>query len=100
VIVDRVSRQFISTVNGVIFDQFNRLGIELQHDMPDIEKFENYIFNMEEQLPQIHDLLKNTTRDAVSAQDLIHKAQLKMPTAKQSIADGLTTVNRTLTFLD
>lgn len=100
VIVDRVSRQFISTVNGVIFDQFNRLGIELQHDMPDIEKFENYIFNMEEQLPHIHDLLKSTTRDAASAQDLIHKAQKKMPTVKQSVADGLTTVNRTLTFLD
>ncbi|WP_060204973.1 YhgE/Pip domain-containing protein [Sporosarcina koreensis] len=100
VIVDRVSRQFISTVNGVIFDQFNQLGIELQHDMPDIEKFENYIFDMEEQLPHIHDLLKSTTRDAVSAQDLIHKAQKKMPTAKQSIADGLTTVNHTLSFLD
>lgn len=100
VIVDRVSRQFISTVNGVIFDQLNGLGIELQHDMPDIEKFENYIFNMEEQLPHIHDLLKSTTRDAASAQDLIHKAQKKMPTVKQSVADGLTTVNRTLTFLD
>lgn len=100
VIVDRVSRQFISTVNGVIFDQFNQLGIELQHDMPDIEKFENYIFDMEAQLPHIHDLLKSTTRDAASAQDLIHKAQKKMPTAKQSIADGLTTVNHTLSFLD
>lgn len=99
-IVDKVSREFISTVNGIIFDLFNQLGIELQRDMPDIEKFENYIFDMEKQLPQIHDLLKSTTRDAVSAQDLIHKAQKKMPTAKQSIADGLATVNHTLSFLD
>src|SRR5690606_12281657 len=100
VIVDKVSRQFISTVNGVIFDLFNQLGIELQHDLPDIEKFENYIFDMEKQLPHIHDVLKSTTRDAASAQDLIHKAQGKVPTAKQSIEDGLTTVNHTLTFLD
>lgn len=100
VIVEKVSSQFISTVNGVIFDLFNQLGIELQQDMPDIKQFEKYIFDMEKDLPNIHDLLKSTTRDAVSAQDLIHEAQGKIPTAKQSITDGLTTVNRALTFLD
>ncbi|GEN84815.1 phage infection protein [Sporosarcina luteola] len=100
VIVEKVSSQFISTVNGVIFDLFNQLGIELQQDMPDIKQFEKYIFDIEKDLPNIHDLLKGTTRDAVSAQDLIHEAQGKIPTAKQSITDGLTTVNRALTFLD
>lgn len=100
VIVEKVSSQFVSTVNGVIFDLFNQLGIELQQNMPDIKQFEKYIFDMEKDLPNIHDLLKSTTRDAVSAQDLIHEAQGKIPTAKQSITDGLTTVNRTLTFLD
>lgn len=36
VIVDKVSRRFISTVNGVVLDLFNELGIEIEKDLPDI----------------------------------------------------------------
>lgn len=100
VIVEKVSSQFISTVDGIIFDLFNRLGIELQQDLPDIKKFESYIFDVEKQLPHIYNLLKNTADDTKSAQGLINKAQGKMPSTKHSVSEGLTTVNRTIIFLD
>src|SRR5699024_3898732 len=60
VIVDKISSKFISTVNGVIFDIFNQIGIELQSNVPDIEKFEDYVFTIEEKLPKVHKVLKET----------------------------------------
>src|SRR5690606_16815240 len=53
VIVDQVSSKFISTVNGIIFEIFNEIGIELESELPDIEKFEEYLFTLEEHLPDI-----------------------------------------------
>lgn len=47
-IVEQISSNFISTVNGIIFEIFNELGIEIEENMPDIEKFEDYIFSLEE----------------------------------------------------
>ncbi|MDV2887696.1 hypothetical protein RYX45_21235, partial [Alkalihalophilus pseudofirmus] len=37
-IKDEISKNFVKTANGVIFDIFNQLGIELQKNLPDIEK--------------------------------------------------------------
>ncbi|MBE1554201.1 YhgE/Pip domain-containing protein [Sporosarcina limicola] len=100
VIVDKVSREFTATVNGVIFDMFNSLGLELQQDLPDIEKFESYIFELEKGLPGIHNLLKDSLTDLKSAQTIIVKIQKMMPEANQMTADGLDTVNRTIDFLN
>src|SRR5699024_2773966 len=63
VIVEQISSQFIATVNGIIFEIFNQIGIELEADLPDIKQFESYIFTLEENLPEIHDLLINTDHD-------------------------------------
>src|SRR5699024_11014389 len=64
VIVEEISSEFISTVNGVIFDMFNQIGLELEEEQPDIEKFQEYIFTLEEELPGIHDTLTETDEDA------------------------------------
>src|SRR5699024_8354162 len=39
VIVEQISSNFISTVNGVIFDMFNDIGLEIEKDLPVIELF-------------------------------------------------------------
>ena len=99
-IVETVSKEFTSTVNKVIFDMFNKLGIELQTDLPDIEKFEQYVFSMEEKLPGVRKLLESVLTDADQAQALLSQAENKMPEAKRLTAEGLSTVNRTLGYLD
>src|SRR5699024_6330602 len=57
VIVEEISSEFISTVNGIIFEMFNDIGLELEESIPDIELFEEYVFTLEEELPNIHDKL-------------------------------------------
>ncbi|MGG0643086.1 YhgE/Pip domain-containing protein [Sporosarcina gallistercoris] len=100
VIVDKVSSQFISTVNGVIFDMLNKLGLELEQDLPDVQKFENYVFEAEKSLPEIYDLLNRGLADATDAQTVIHEAQGKLPEAKQVTDDGLGQINRTVSYLN
>ncbi|WP_179860764.1 YhgE/Pip domain-containing protein [Sporosarcina koreensis] len=100
VIVDKVSSQFVSTVNGVIFDMLNSLGLELEKDLPDVKKFENYIFEAEKSLPEIYDLLNRGLTDAADAQNVIHDAQSKLPAAQQITDDGLGQINRVVTYLD
>ncbi|WP_432355623.1 YhgE/Pip family protein [Sporosarcina sp. A2] len=100
VIVDKVSSQFVSTVNGVIFDMLNTLGLELEADLPDVKRFENYIFEAEKSLPEIYNLLNRGLGDATDAQAIIHEAQGKLPKATQVTEDGLAQINRTVAYLN
>src|SRR5690625_4027130 len=98
-IVQHISSEFISTVNGVIFDIFNELGIEIEENLPDIEQFEDYIFEIEDKLPEINKILNESLTDATNAQDVVKKAQGLIPEAKQATNDGLETIDDTTAFL-
>ena len=99
VIVQEVSSQFISSVNGIIFDLFNDLGIEIESNLPDIQNFENYVFKMEQELPAIYKLLSGVQKDATSAQKFITKAKSIVPRAEQITTEGLSSIEKTLNFL-
>jgi putative membrane protein len=98
-IVDKITGSFISTVNGTIFELFNELGIEIEKDLPDIKRFEDYVFKVEEKLPEIGVVLNDSLSDAESAKRIIHKAQAGIPDAKRLTNQGLVTINQTTAFL-
>ncbi len=100
VIVEEISSEFISTVNGVIFDMFNEIGLELEADLPDIEQFKDYIFTVEESLPEVHELLAETDNDASEAKKLIADVLDKIPEAESVAGEGLETINSTLTHVN
>ncbi|USK50492.1 YhgE/Pip domain-containing protein [Bacillus sp. CMF12] len=99
-IVDAVTSNFISTVNGTIFEKFNELGMEIEKDLPDIKRFEEYVFQMEEKLPEIHSLLSSSLSDAENAKKMIDKAQALVPDAKRATGSGLQTINETMKFIN
>lgn len=99
-IVDTVTSNFISSVNGTIFERFNELGLEIEKDLPDIKRFEEYVFQIEEKLPEIHSLLSSSLSDAENAKIMIDKAQALVPEAKSATGNGLQTINETMTFLN
>jgi putative membrane protein len=98
-IVDKITGSFISTVNGTIFELFNELGIEIQKDLPDIKRFEDYVFTVNRNLPGIGDALNGSLSDAESAKRIIQKAQAEIPDVKRVTNQGLDTINRTTDFL-
>ncbi|SFM33586.1 putative membrane protein [Gracilibacillus orientalis] len=99
VIVEEISSSFISTVNGVIFDMFNQVGIELENSQPDIIKFEDYIFTIEEKLPEIKNILDESLADAENAEGMISDANSLIPKVEGATNQGLSTVNETLDFI-
>src|SRR5699024_11178531 len=96
VIVDDISSEFISTVNGVIFDMFNDIGLELEEELPDNQLVIDYVCTLEEELPVIHETLTNTDDDATEAKDIIHDVLGKVPETKEEVDEGLSTINSTL----
>lgn len=99
VIAEDISKNFISTVNGVIFEMFNDIGLELEKDLPDIERFENYIFELEERLPEIHETLTGTLLDADEAESMISRAQNTIPEIESVLGSGLETIDTTTDYL-
>ncbi|WP_431803951.1 YhgE/Pip family protein [Halobacillus andaensis] len=99
-IVDQITSKFISTVNGVIFDMFNDIGLELENDLPDIKRFENYIFEMEESLPEAYELIDESLEDANEAQSIINHAQSLLPEAEKVTGEGLQTIDDTTAYLN
>ncbi|MGM8214838.1 YhgE/Pip family protein [Bacillaceae bacterium W0354] len=99
ILVEQISSHFISTVNGIIFEIFNEIGIELKGNKPDIEKFEEYIFTLEDNLPDIHDILNGTLADANSAIELINRAQDLIPKVEDAATKGLNTIDKTTDLL-
>lgn len=99
VIVEEISSNFISTVNGVIFGIFNEIGLEIEKDLPDIKQFESYVFEMEEKLPEIQKVLEETLTDADNASGIMQKAQAKLPEVTKISNNGLETIDSATAML-
>lgn len=100
VLVDQITSQFISEVNGTVADLFNDLGLELENDLPDIKRFEEYIFKLEENLPEIYQLISDAYDDSQNASSIINDVQGLIPQAEQAAGNGLNTIDETTAFID
>ena len=99
VITDQISSEFISTVNGIIFDIFNTVGIEVEKNIPDINKFENYIFTIEQHLPEIESTLTQSAKDAKEAINLVNGAMAQIPEVQKVTNNGLSSIDNGLTLI-
>lgn len=93
VIVEEVGSQFVATVNGVIFEMFNDIGLELEKDLPDIKQFEEYVFTLEKKLPGIKETLDDSQKDANKAEDVLGKAKKAIPEVEKITANSLQQIN-------
>lgn len=100
VLVDQITSQFISEVNGTVAELFNDLGLELENDLPDIKRFEEYIFKLEENLPEIYQLISDAYDDSQDASSVINNVQGLIPQAEQAAGEGLSTIDETTAFID
>lgn len=91
-IAEQISSEFISTVNGTIFEIFNELGIEIEKEVPNFEKFEEYIFLIEENLPEIEQTMNQSAEDGEKAAGLVKEGLAMMPEVQKTTTEGLTTV--------
>ncbi|RWZ60540.1 YhgE/Pip domain-containing protein [Halobacillus fulvus] len=100
VLVDQITQTFIAEVNGAVAELFNDLGLELEKDLPDIQRFEEYIFKLEENLPEIYDLISGAYEDSNSAASIIDQVQGLLPQAERVTNEGVQTVEDTTAYLN
>ena len=100
VIVDQITSNFVSVVNGTIFDLFNELGVEFEKDLSDIQQFEEYVFKLEENLPEINRLVSDAMSDSKDAEKVINQVQGLLPKAEQITSEGINTIDDTTQFLN
>lgn len=100
VITQQVSSEFISTVNGTLFSMFNTIGIEIEHELPDFKKFEQYIFTIEQHLPDIESILAQTATGGKDAEKLLDTTISEIPEIEKITNNGLTTVQSGLKLIN
>ncbi|MEY8349872.1 YhgE/Pip domain-containing protein [Bacillus cereus] len=91
-IAEEISKNFVKTANGEIFQVFNDLGIDLETNLPSIEKVKDLVFKLEAQFPEMYTLVNTALDDATRAQDLVKVAQEDLPVVESVINDGQATL--------
>ncbi|SFJ61343.1 MULTISPECIES: YhgE/Pip domain-containing protein [unclassified Bacillus (in: firmicutes)] len=87
-IVEEIGKNFVKTANGEIFKIFNELGIDLETNLPSIEKVKDLVFKLEAQFPEINKIVDTALTDADKAQGLVTTAQDTMPKIESIIHDS------------
>ncbi|WP_242245588.1 YhgE/Pip domain-containing protein [Bacillus cereus group sp. BfR-BA-01330] len=87
-ITEEISKNFVKTANGEIFKIFNDLGIDLETNLPSIEKVKDLVFKLEAQFPEMNTLMDKALDDATRAEDVVKVAQKELPVVESVINDG------------
>ncbi|MBJ8133373.1 YhgE/Pip domain-containing protein [Bacillus cereus group sp. N3] len=87
-ITEEINKNFVKTANGEIFKIFNDLGIDLETNLPSIEKVKDLVFKLEAQFPEMNTLMDKALDDATRAEDVVKVAQKELPVVESVINDG------------
>lgn len=87
-IIQEVSKNFVKTANGTIFKIFNELGIELQEQLPTIEKVRSLVFKLEKNFPEINHAVHTAVDDIHKTDQLVNQAQKNLPIVTDIAKNG------------
>lgn len=88
-LIGEISDQFIKTASATIFGVFNKIGIELQKDLPTIRHAKELIFQIEQDLPKIKEVIDTTSSYAEYSVELLSKLESALPTLEHIASQGL-----------
>ncbi|WP_042356597.1 YhgE/Pip domain-containing protein [Bacillus rubiinfantis] len=75
---EEISKSFVKTASGVIFSVFNRLGIELEKGLPDIEKMKIMIFWLNNHLNKLETIINKADSDLNQAEPIVTNLNSKL----------------------
>jgi len=87
-VVEEISKNFIKTANGTIFEIFNRLGIEIKNELPTINKVRDLLFRLEDSFPELNQAVKTAEEDIKLANRLVKEANAALPRLKDIAQTG------------
>lgn len=99
-LTSKISQSFVGEASKTLFHVFDEAGLELQENIPNIKKFENFVFSFEKALPNIHKELISTQGTIKEANSVLKKAQTALPEAVTLTSDGLQEINTALSYVN
>ncbi|KNF08399.1 phage infection protein [Gottschalkia purinilytica] len=94
-----VTKNFVKTVNGIIFDLFNKFGVELEQGKPKLKELQNLIYFVDEKIPQINKDIEEFDKGLITLNGLTKKVQGNVPLIQDSIKKGSNAANKSKDFL-
>ncbi|ACO85964.1 YhgE/Pip domain-containing protein [Clostridium botulinum] len=98
-IQSEVTKIFVKTVNGIIFEMFNKLGIELEKGKPKLKDLMNMIFYVNDKIPEINASIDKLEKGAITLEEFIEKINKDIPLIKDTINRALSAGDKTKLFL-
>ncbi|MBU5300148.1 YhgE/Pip domain-containing protein [Clostridium sporogenes] len=96
---NEVTKNFVKTVNGIIFEIFNKLGIELEKGKPKLKDLMNMIFYVNDKIPEINASIDKLEKGAITLEEFIEKINKDIPLIKDTINRALSAGDKTKLFL-
>ncbi|EPY6467268.1 YhgE/Pip family protein [Clostridium sporogenes] len=96
---NEVTKNFVKTVNGIIFEIFNKLGIELEKGKPKLKDLMNMIFYVNDKIPEINASIDKLEKGAITLEEFIEKINKDIPLIKDTINRALSSGDKTKLFL-
>lgn len=98
-IVEEVSKNFVETANGAIFKIFNEIGVELQEQLPLIERLTALVSKLAGHFPEINEAAAVLVRDLTESGGVIAKTQAALPEAADLADKGAAAAETLADFL-
>lgn len=98
-VVDQISKNFVKTASETIFSIFREIGIELERDLPAIERVKELIFKIEADIPKINRYVNIALNDATKARDIVRNAQGSLPKVQEITKNGMELTSQLSNFL-
>lgn len=94
-----ITTTFVETVNGLIFNAFNELGLELSKGKPILKQFMDVLFELDEKIPEINKAVDDVYNQTVTLNNFIDKVQGKLPIIDDTINKTTDVVSKGENFL-
>lgn len=87
-IASEITKKFEKTVSKEVLQEFNKIGINLQANLPEIKKFEQMVFKLEKDLPEIRTTVNTVLNDYRKVQSVIQTTKKDMELINNIVANG------------
>ncbi|KQL39835.1 hypothetical protein AN960_07575 [Bacillus sp. FJAT-25509] len=87
-IASEITKKFEKTVSKEVLQEFNKIGIDLQANLPEIKKFEQMVFKLEKDLPEIKTTVNTALNDYKKVQSVIQTTKKDMELIYNIVANG------------
>lgn len=99
-IKEEVSSNVVKTVNGVIFDLFDKVGIEFSGSRTELRNLLDTLYEVNDNMPQIEEYVDKAADGAITLDELITKINGLIPTVNETITKSKDFLGDGLTYLD